>query len=215
MIDAARKTHGTVHRNGVPLNHPVLVLNRLWQAVNVCTVRRAISLLCCGHAQVVDEDEGNFAAYGFSDWCEVPVRNGDPMIHSVSISVRCPAIIVLTVFDRLPMKEVRFSRSHVFARDHHMCQYCRNRHDRKTLTIDHVVPRHRGGKTVWTNVVCCCVDCNRVKGNRTPDEAGMRLITEPRKPRWQPFLEIQFTKSYDDRWHHFLDVSSWKVEMGV
>ena len=175
MIDAARIVRSQVQRNKVPLNRPVLVLNRLWQAVNVCTVRRAVSLLCSGHAQVVDEQEGNFATYGFLDWCEVPVTNADPVVHSVSLSIRCPAIIVLTVFDRLPMKEVRFSRAHVFARDHHMCQYCHQRHDRKNLTIDHVVPRHHGGKTVWTNVVCCCVDCNRVKGNRTPEEASMRL----------------------------------------
>ena len=117
-------------------------------------------------------------------------------------------------FDRLPDKEVRFSRSNLFARDHHVCQYCRVRHERKDLNIDHVVPRHRGGKTVWTNVVCCCIACNRRKGNRTPEEARMPLLRQPKKPRWQPFLEIQFARNYDESWSRFLDMSSWKVELG-
>ncbi len=196
------------------MNRPVLVLNRLWQAINVCTARRAVALLCCGHAQVVDDEEGSFSTHGFEDWCGVPPTNGEPMIHSVLLSIRCPNIIVLSFFDRLPRREVRFSRLHVFARDGHTCQYCRTRHERKGLTIDHVVPRHRGGKTIWTNVVCCCVPCNRHKGDRTPEQADMCLMAKPRKPRWQPFLETQFTKVYDESWHHFLDLSSWKGERG-
>ena len=196
------------------MNRPVLVLNRLWQAINVCSARRAVALLSCGHAQVVDEEAGDFATYGFEAWCRAPVDKREPAIRSVTLAMRCPTIIVLTIFDRLPRKEVRFSRSHVFARDHHTCQYCRRRHERKCLTIDHVKPRQRGGKTVWTNVVCCCVDCNRVKGNRTPEEADMPLMSAPHKPRWQPFLGTQFARVYDESWHHFLDLSAWRVELG-
>jgi 5-methylcytosine-specific restriction endonuclease McrA len=203
------------YANGRQLNRPVLVLNRLWQAVSVCPVRRAIALLYSGHAQVVDEVDGVFNLYTFSDWCAAP--SCDPresLIHSVTIAIRCPRIIVLGRFDRLPNKEVRYSRANVFARDHHICQYCRVRYDRKLLNIDHVVPRHRGGKTIWTNVVCCCIDCNRRKGSCTPEEAKMPLLREPKKPRWQPFLEIQFAQCYDEGWHHFLDMSNWKVELG-
>ena len=203
------------YANGRVLDRPVLVLNRLWQAVNVCPARRAIALLYSGHAQVVHEDEDGFQLYRFQSWCQAG-HAADPseMVHGVSLSLRCPRIIVLGRFDRLPNKEVRFSRSNLFARDHHVCQYCRVRYERKDLNIDHVVPRHRGGKTVWTNVVCCCVECNRRKGNRTPEEARMPLLREPKKPRWQPFLEIQFARNYDESWHRFLDMSSWKVELG-
>lgn len=203
------------YADGRVLDRPVLVLNRLWQAVNVCSARRAIALLYAGHAQVVHEDGDGFQIFRFEAWCEV-AHAADPsdMVHGVSLAMRCPRVVVLGRFDRLPDKEVRFSRSNLFARDHHVCQYCRVRHERKDLNIDHVVPRHRGGKTVWTNVVCCCIACNRRKGNRTPEEARMPLLRQPKKPRWQPFLEIQFARNYDESWSRFLDMSSWKVELG-
>ena len=209
MIEA--RTTNNVHL----LDRPVLVLNRLWQAVHVCTTRRAISLVCSGHAQVVDEQERGFHLYGFTDWCASSNGNSDDeLIHSVQLRMRCPKIIVLAFFDRLPRKEVRFTRNNVFSRDKNTCQYCCRRLDRRYLNLDHVVPRHSGGQTGWTNVVCSCLDCNRAKGNRTPEEAGMGLMTEPRKPRWQPFLEVQFAKAYDPAWRHFLDVQSWHVEIG-
>ena len=203
------------YTTGSRLDRPVLVLNRLWQAINVCTVRRAVVLLCCEHAQVVDELEGVFSLYGFEDWCTT--TNGTPsheLIHSVSLALRQPKIIVLTTFDQLPRKEVCFSRSNVFSRDHHTCQYCRQRFERRELNIDHVIPRVRGGKTSWTNIVCCCLECNRVKGSRTPAEAGMYLLREPIKPRWQPFLEVQFAQCYDESWQHFLDPSGWDFQLG-
>lgn len=196
------------------LDRPVLVLNRLWQAINVCSVRRAIPLLCTGHAQVVDEEDATFSTYGFDEWSTVTAGDESEFIHSVKLRIRCPRIIVLGRFDRLPNKEVRYTRTNVFSRDKHTCQYCRQRFERRYLNIDHVVPRHRGGKTVWTNVVCCCLECNRLKGNRTPEEAGMHLMHPPKKPRWQPFLEVQFSKAYDQSWHHFLNFDSWKVDMG-
>jgi len=196
------------------LDRPVLVLNRLWQAINVCTARRAIALVCTGHAHVVDEEDGAFSTYGFDDWCTISCEDDAECVHSVTLRMRCPRIIVLGIFDRLPDKEVRYTRTNVFSRDKHTCQYCRQRFERRNLNIDHVLPRHRGGKTVWTNVVCSCLECNRLKGNRTPEEAGMRLMHKPKKPRWQPFLEVQFSKAYDQSWHHFLNFDSWMVEMG-
>ena len=203
----------TMHRE--VLDRPVLVLNRCWQAINVCTARRAVSLLCAGHATVVSEEEGSFNTYDFEGWCAFSIASpSDEMIHSVSLSLCRPTIIVLTTYDRLPRKEVRYSRGNVFYRDKHTCQYCRKRMDRRQLNIDHVVPRDRGGRTVWTNVVCSCLTCNSVKGNRTPEEAGMPLMREPSKPLWQPFLEMQFAKAYDASWRHFLDLKAWQVEMG-
>lgn len=208
MIEA-RTAQGDV------LDRPVLVLNRCWQAINVCSVRRAVTLLCAGHAAVVDENNGEFNTYDFGGWCAVSAAApGGGMIHSPSLSLRRPTIIVLASYDRLPGKEVRYSRGNVFYRDKHTCQYCRQRLDRSELNIDHVIPRDRGGQTTWTNVVCSCLRCNSLKGNRTPEEAGMTLLKPPRKPLWQPFLEMQFAKSYDPSWRHFLDFPAWRVEMG-
>ena len=197
------------------LEKHVLVLNRLWQAVNVCTVERALSLLFTGHAQVVDPGDGGFNTYNFTEWLDFGgAAGGDDFVHSISIRIRIPRIILLMFFDRMPNKEVKFTRQNVFERDKNTCQYCGKKFDRKDLNIDHVVPRQHGGLTTWTNVVCSCIECNSRKANHTPEQARMHLIRKPKKPRWRPFLEIQFAKSHDHSWRHFLDLAYWNVELG-
>jgi 5-methylcytosine-specific restriction endonuclease McrA len=200
--------------NGVA-DSRVLVLNRLWQAVNTCSVERAIALLYVGHAQVVYEDDGDFNTFSFSQWCDLSRQHqGDDLLHTISMRIRIPRIIVLAFFDRLPKKEVKFTRNNLFERDKNTCQYCGKKFDRKDLNIDHVVPRQRGGLTTWTNVVCSCIPCNRRKGSRTPEEANMHLINVPRKPRWRPFVEIKFLQGADHSWRHFVDLAYWNVELG-
>ena len=193
----------------------VLVLNRLWQAINVCTAERALTLLYSGHAQVVCENDGNFNTFSFPQWCDFSEQYaGDEVVKTIAFRIRIPRVILLLFFDRLPNKEVKFTRHNVFERDKNTCQYCGHKFDRKDLNIDHVVPRHRGGLTTWTNVVCSCVDCNRRKGSRSPEEARMHLIRKPKKPRWRPFVEVQFVKVADHSWRHFLDLAYWNVELG-
>jgi 5-methylcytosine-specific restriction endonuclease McrA len=193
----------------------VLVLNRLWQAVNVCTVQRALTLLFTGHAQVVAHDGEDFTTYNFHEWCDFSESAPrDEVVNTVRIRIRIPRIIQLLFFDRLPEKEVKFTRQNVFERDRNTCQYCGRRFERKDLNIDHVVPRLRGGLTTWTNVVCSCIECNSRKGSRSPEEAGMRLVRKPKKPRWRPFLEVQFARTADHSWRHFLDLAYWNVELG-
>mgnify|MGYP000877067702 CR=1 FL=1 len=200
------------------LDEHVLVLNRLWQAVNVCPVRRAVSLLFTGHAQVVLAKGGLFRTFGFAEWCAYSSANGngerDEVLHALACRLRAPRVILLRFYDRLPRKEVKFTRQNIFARDQHTCQYCGARLDRRELNIDHVIPRHLGGETVWENVVCSCIACNSRKANRTPEEAGLRLQRRPRKPRWRPFVAARFVASADDSWRHFIDLSSWSVEVG-
>ncbi|HDL77754.1 MAG TPA: HNH endonuclease [Lentisphaerae bacterium] len=192
----------------------VLVLNRLWQAVNICGVKRALSLLYCGHARVVHEERGEFQTFGFWEWCSYSSRySGPDLLHGVRLNLRAPRVILLTFYDRYPIREVRLTRQNVFERDNCTCQYCGRRFDRRYLNIDHVIPRDRGGRTVWTNVVCSCHECNRRKGNRTPEEAGMRLIRPPTRPRQRPLL-ISASGSFDRAWHHFIDVRRWQVNMG-
>jgi 5-methylcytosine-specific restriction endonuclease McrA len=199
------------------MEQPVLVLNRLWQAVNVCSAERAFTLLYTGHAQVVNQETSGFATYSFSEWCNFSQATDiqeEDTVRTVSIRLRIPRIILLLFFDRLPNKEVKFTRQNVFERDKNTCQYCGKKFDRKDLNIDHVVPRQRGGLTTWTNVVCSCITCNARKANRTPQEAGMHLVKKPKKPRWRPFMEVQFLKTADHSWRHFIDFAYWNVELG-
>lgn len=196
------------------LERPVLVLNRLWQAINVCSVERALSLLFTGHAQVVYQGAQGFNTYGFREWCDLPPSEEVERVHSVSIRIPIPRVILLLFFDRMPSKDVKFTRQNVFERDKNTCQYCGQKLERKDLNLDHVIPRQHGGLTTWTNVVCSCIPCNSRKANRTPEQAGMLLIRKPKKPKWRPFLHVQFHKPLDHSWRHFVDLAYWNVELG-
>jgi 5-methylcytosine-specific restriction endonuclease McrA len=198
------------------LNQQVLVLNCLWQAVNICTVRRALTLLFEGRAQVVLTcSDGSFQTFSFHEWKDLSQQEPHPeSISTISFRIRVPRVILLLLFDRYPTKEVKFTRHNIFERDKNTCQYCGGAFDRKDLNLDHVIPRDRGGPTIWENIVCSCVQCNTRKGNRTPGEAGMHLIRKPKRPKWRPFVQINLSLQRHDSWKHFIDLAYWNVELG-
>jgi 5-methylcytosine-specific restriction endonuclease McrA len=198
------------------LDQPVLVLNRLWQAINTCSARRALTLLYQGQAQVVATDGSrNFFTHDFLSWSDFSRTHPEPrMLQTISFRIRIPRVIVLCLFDRLPRKEVKFTRHNVFERDKNTCQYCGVVLERSCLNLDHVLPRDRGGQTTWENVVCSCIPCNTRKGNRLPHEARMQLLRKPRRPKWRPFVNITFSGGIDDSWSHFVDLAYWNVELG-
>ncbi|MFZ4774064.1 MAG: HNH endonuclease [Terrimicrobiaceae bacterium] len=198
------------------LDTPVLVLNRLWQAVNTCSARRAFTLLYQGHAQAVSTDAGQgFLTHDFDSWRDFSRENpGAGMVKTISMQVKIPRIIVLLFFERQPKKEVKFTRHNVFERDKNTCQYCGEIFDRMNLNLDHVLPRDRGGETTWENIVCSCIPCNTRKGNRLPHEARMHLVRKPKRPKWRPFINISLSNSPHESWKHFLDIAYWNVELG-
>jgi 5-methylcytosine-specific restriction endonuclease McrA len=199
------------------LNQQVLVLNRLWQAVNLCSVRRALTLLFEGHAQVVaGTPDGDFRTYNFSQWRDFtdPAPDPDDVVRTITLRIRVPRVILLLFFDRLPRKEVKFTRHNIFERDRNTCQYCGRVFDRKDLNLDHVVPRDRGGPTTWENIVCSCIRCNTRKANHSPAEAGMRLVRKPKRPKWRPFVQVSYGAPIHESWKHFLDIAYWNVELG-
>jgi 5-methylcytosine-specific restriction endonuclease McrA len=200
------------------LNSNVLVLNRLWQAVNLCSAKRAFVLLYQGHAQVVSTGAAQFQTLNFDQWREAGdisdlTDETEERVRTVSFDIRVPQVILLMFFDRLPNKEVKFTRHNVFERDDYVCQYCHQRYDVSRLNLDHVIPRDRGGETSWENIVCSCMPCNSRKGNRTPREAGLTLLNRPRRPKWRPFLHVNHTMRAHESWRHFLDPNSWNVEL--
>jgi 5-methylcytosine-specific restriction endonuclease McrA len=198
------------------LNQPVLVLNRLWQAVNVCSAKRALILLFQGHAHVVvGDNDGAFQTFNFNQWQDFSIQQPhSESIRSVSFKIRVPRVILLVVFDRFPKKEVKFTRHNIFERDQNTCQYCGSAFDRKDLNLDHVMPRDRGGPTTWENIVCSCISCNTRKANRTPQEAGLHLIRKPKRPKWRPFIQVNLGLHCHDSWKHFIDLAYWNVEIG-
>ena len=199
------------------LNSQVLVLNRLWQAVNICSARRAFTLLYQGHAQVVSSDhQNNFATHDFASWLDFSISAPEAeheMVTTISWKIRVPRVIVLLLFDRLPKKEVKFTRHNVFERDNNTCQYCGKVFERQELNLDHVLPRDKGGLTTWENVVCSCIPCNTRKGNRLPHQAHMTLIRKPKRPKWRPFVHVTFSSQQHESWRHFVDLAYWNVEL--
>lgn len=204
-------------------NRSTLVLNRSWLAVQVCSVRRALSLIYQGHAKVVDED---FQAYDFDDWSQVSqqmVYTPDDFICSPSIRVKIPKVIVLLLYDKLPRRMVKFSRKNIFERDNFTCQYCGKKPpnrkvavkwmEKNELSLDHIVPRSKGGKTTWSNVVAACAKCNTKKGSYTLGEIGWRLKKEPKVPEWQPTISLSLKMTPHKEWANFLDLAYWNVEL--
>lgn len=190
----------------------VLVLNKSWVAVNVASVRRAISLLYQGLARAVHPID--YSIYNFADWCEVSKhREAGRYIQTPDLAIRIPEVIILRDFNGFFKKEVRFSRRNIFERDKNTCQYCAKRLPKADLTIDHVIPQSKGGRDSWQNLVLACVRCNVFKANRTPEQAGMPLIRKPVKPAWLPTLGTRLPSVEKSSWQRFIDAAYWDVEL--
>jgi 5-methylcytosine-specific restriction endonuclease McrA len=201
------------------LDASVLVLNKLFMAVHVISVRRAFILLCKDLAEVVTEEDGQFLTYDFASWREVSefrrhfVSEDDDWIHTATTQIQVPRVIRLTSYEKLPKQTVKFNRRNIFARDHNQCQYCGKRFPTSELSLDHVEPRSQGGLSTWDNIVCACVECNVRKGGRTPKQAHMSLIRKPEKPKRSPQLNLKLTHRKYHSWKTFLDSAYWSVEL--
>lgn len=191
------------------LQRPTLVLNRNWQPVRVATVARSLVLLWNEVARVVDPD--TYQLFTWADWAKLRPRDGEPVIQAVRFQLRVPEVIALTHYDRVPFGTVTFSRRNVFKRDHYACQYCGTQPGTEELTIDHVIPRSHGGETSWENCVLACVDCNKRKANRTPEQAGMHLRRKPARPAWRPSYANHHVRIAS--WAKFISEAYWTIEL--
>ena len=185
-----------------------LVLNRIWQPVNVVGVERAFSLLSLDHAQVIYAEDESFRVFNslaWFDFCrETEALKGARIIHTVSQQVIVPSVLLLRSYDRILLQEMKFNRQNLLERDDYRCQYCGKSFAPKELNMDHVLPKDRGGGTSWENVVTSCIRCNSKKSNRLPREAGMRLLNEPKRPARRPFVSSLYGRPVEKTWEHFL-----------
>lgn len=146
--------------HGTPLYAPVLVLNASYEPINICAARRAIVLVLKGVA-MTEEENGHY-------------------LHAQRLAMRLPSVIRLLEYRRIPHQSRALSRKNILLRDRNTCQYCGEVLSSSELTLDHVVPRSRGGLSTWENLVACCHGCNREKGNQLLSETEMKLLREPR-----------------------------------
>lgn len=165
------------------LDAPALVLNKYWLPIHVTTVHRALIMLWCDTAKVVCSE--TYQTYAWDEWVEVPPVSNLMMVRTGKLKFRVPDVVRLDHFSGVPNRLVSFTRMNLFKRDHYTCQYCYSRPGRDVLTVDHVVPRSRGGSNTWTNCVAAGASCNMRKADRTPEEAGMHLRSIPVRPDWR------------------------------
>lgn len=191
------------------LERSTLVLNRSWQPVGVATVARSLIMVWNGSAHIVDPND--FQLYDWSDWARLAPNDGEVFIQAVSTRLRVPEVVSLTHFDRLPSAAVSFSRRNLFKRDHYACQYCGVQPGPEELTIDHVMPKSRGGATSWKNCAVACVACNNRKADRTPEEAKMKLRKTPVRPNWKPLYANSPLRL--ESWQKFLSDAYWNVDL--
>jgi 5-methylcytosine-specific restriction endonuclease McrA len=164
------------------LNAKVLILNQNYEPMSVINAKKAVVLLYLGKAELIEEHTGH-------------------RVRAVSMSMPFPSIVRLSMYVRVPFKNIILSRKNILRRDGHRCQYC-GRGD-IGLTLDHVMPMSRGGEETWENLVCACVKCNNTKGDRTPEEAQMPLRRKPMRPNHVTFIR-HVMGSLDDRWKPYL-----------
>lgn len=187
------------------LEEPVLVLNSNWQWIGMATARVAMTKLCGADengdkANIVD---GDYIQHDLVSWMAQPIT--DLFIQTGRTRIAVPEVILVTRYGHVPKQSVKWSRIRVLKRDRFTCQYCNVQPGMSQLTVDHVLPKSRNGKTNWENCVAACYDCNAKKADRTPSEAGMKLKKAPGAPfadliakaregkikeAWKPYLKI-------------------------
>jgi len=192
------------------LSWPVLTLNRGWTPIRIQSVKDAISLVCKGSAKIVEPK--TYETHDFDSWAALSAAAGEPHIATISLHVRVPEIIVLTIYGGTPQREIVFSRRNIFKRDRYTCVYCGKQPGTENLTIDHVVPRSKGGISSWENTVLACVDCNKRKADKTLAQAKMKLRHRPIKPRWSPALVVPLGHRRES-WEAFVSRAYWDVPL--
>ena len=181
MAGICFKIHTKTKNEKMELHGQVLVLNQDYQPLTVCGVKRAVMLTFMGKAELLH-------------------RNPELKIRSVTQSYDYPTVVRLLSYIRVPYNNIVVTRRNILKRDGYRCQYCNARED---LTIDHVIPRSRGGRDTWKNLVTSCASCNIKKGNRTPREASMKLLKKPYKPNHILYLQT-IVASVKEDWKPYL-----------
>ena len=186
--------------------HDILILNRAYIPVHIVAWQEGIGLVYKSAGRALDRD---YVSYEFEDWVKYTEANmlaEYAIIKTARGPIAVPEIVVLTRYNRLPNRNVKYSRENIFRRDKYTCAYCRFIFPYRDLTIDHIMPKAKGGTSIWSNVVTACKPCNNKKADRTPDQAGMHLHTKPTKPNWiSPLSHVAAQDHPCKSWLHFSD----------
>lgn len=185
------------------LSNPVLVLNKMWIPIRVASVKRCLKLIFADKASIVDP--ADYAVYSWLEWVEVDTDGAKDVLHTTKSDVKTPEVIVLLKYDKVFTKDLRLTKKNIYIRDKYRCQYTGKQLNYEDANIDHVIPRARGGKNTWDNLVVCSKEINNIKGDKTNAEAGLKLIRKPVKPTAggpHKLLDPKF--KYPESWGKFI-----------
>jgi hypothetical protein len=202
------------------LNLNVLVLNYSYYPVHVTSVRNAFVMLCKGNAEAVTIENGHYQNYDINSWAELSdlkqklgIVNEDDWVSTARLAYLVPRVIRVLNYKATAEQKVILTRRNIYHRDDYTCQYCGKKFKREQLTWDHIVPRSKGGKNTWLNLVTACKKCNWKKDRQTPSEAGMKLIRPPFKPNFIPNFRMCISNKKYIIWKHFVSELYWNVEL--
>jgi len=190
------------------LEEHVLVLNKHWMPIGACTVAEAFNRIASGNGRFLDPED--YSLNDFESWIEKEPVDGR-IVRTAWLQIRVPEVMILRSGKMPEIRQMAFSRRNLLRRDRHMCQYCGDTPHPRYLTIDHVTPRRRGGKSTWENCVISCVGCNRRKADRLPSEAGMKLLPRPELKSLFPETPKKWAVPYQPAWSPIFKVNPEKI----
>ena len=199
------------------LEEHVLVLNKHWQPIGACTVEEAFGRLCGGTGRFLDAED--YSLNDFDSWAEKKPPDGR-CVRTAHLQIRVPDVIILRSGKMPEVRQMAFSRRNLLRRDRHTCQYCGQQPSPRHLTIDHIHPRRKGGKSTWENCVISCVGCNRKKADRSLSDSGMKLLQRPELKALFPSEPGKWTITYQPAWSPIFKVQpehirpAWRAFMG-
>ncbi len=185
------------------LNDKVLILNKSWIPIRVKTVKESIKVIYRLRASIVNPID--YSVYNWLEWTKLDVKDGENFIQTSRNRIKVPEVVVLGQYNKIPHYNVRLSKKNIFVRDLQRCQYSGKVLSRKDADIDHVVPKSKGGKTTWDNLVVCSKQINREKANKSVKEAGLELLRKPYKPQYHPIITDP-NEEYPKSWEKFIKI---------
>lgn len=181
----------------------VLVLNKVWIPIHIVEWQKAMSLIIQESVRPLDND---LIAYDFEDWINFSNLTEEyPKINTVKYKIALPEIILLKNYDRLPLRDVKYSRMTLFERDNFKCCFCGKKFPKLELTVDHIIPRSKGGLTNWSNTVSACRKCNSIKADKSVEEVNFKMHYKPKKPKWVSPISKLSPDHPCKSWNKFLD----------
>ncbi len=185
--------------------HNVLILNKHWIPINTTTARHSFALMYSENAKGIMIEEDKVVPLEWNEWVSLNLNETDRKIKTVTGFIKIPTVIVLNYYDKIPKQTIKFTQKSLWERDNFTCQYTGKKVTRTNGNIDHVIPKSQGGKTSWENCVIAHKEINALKADRTPEQAGLKLLKKPSAPRIMPVSFYIRNKEEVKDWELFLN----------